>query len=232
MKRIFILFTFTTFFGFTQISTPTWGVDDTICTITKTTDFGIVHDYIELFNYSGGDLNMRWIIDIPPTWPVEWDANFNDPSNNYPDVLIVDSADFLITDPIGWDNKLIIGVQHHSFAATSYLRFKVFPVDHPEDSLWLYYNIIINQGEAYFGLEETNEPTVNIQLMGSELRINSDLEELNYMSIYNLNGQLIYSQSLSGKSKEIGLSASWKGIYIIQVRTETGAIIKKKVNLN
>ena len=158
MRQIFILLSvlLLPFFCTSQINGIYWGVADTNLTIEKNTDFGTVHDYLELFNYSGQDLEMRWIAHFNSSWPSLWAASFADPANWHPSIVDLDSADFTITDPIGFQNKLIIGVDHNSQAGTGTIDFKVFPIDHPEDVLWLCYGTIINQGNAFASLKDSD----------------------------------------------------------------------------
>lgn len=232
MVRLYsLLLCFVAFGVKAQISTPTWGVNDTICNISKTTDYGIVHDYIELFNYSGENLDMRWILDIPPSWPSQWDANFADPSNTYPDVLVEDSAEFVINDPIGFDNKMIIGVQHHSYAYTSYLRFKVFPIEHPEDSLWLYFNTTIAQGAAYFGTNELSN-SILFQNHVDHMNIISNEEEFSGISIFSLEGKLVFQEKVNSHSIILNKSDYLSGIYIVNIATISGKSLKKKIVIN
>ncbi|NRA11554.1 MAG: hypothetical protein HRT57_06340 [Crocinitomicaceae bacterium] len=66
MRQFIILLFFVPLIGNGQVNNSTWGVADTLITISKNTDYGPVHDYIELFNNSGQDLQMRWVC-LEPT---------------------------------------------------------------------------------------------------------------------------------------------------------------------
>jgi len=45
--------------GFSQVNATYWGVEDTTLQLSKHTNSGTVNDYLEWYNYSGQDLNMR-----------------------------------------------------------------------------------------------------------------------------------------------------------------------------
>ena len=194
MKQFFLLLLFIPFVGIGQINNSSWGVSDTIITITKTTDYGPVHDYIEVFNNSGQDLQMRWVCLEPTSWPALWETNFADTESNYSDVQNLDSADFILLNPPLWANKLIIGVQHMSFAQTDTVSFKVWPLNFPEDSLTLHYVIVIAQGNAWASINENSfdfkylfdEENKTIRLAGNNAIVG--------VNIYSLTGQLVYSK--------------------------------------
>ncbi|UKN02173.1 T9SS type A sorting domain-containing protein [Paracrocinitomix mangrovi] len=211
------------FTGFTQVNTPTWGIEDTVLIISKTTDFGPVHDYLALTNNSGQDLNMRWICHEPQSWPTLWITDFTDPSNSFDDVQHLDSSDFVLLNPPEWNNKLIIGVQHQSFAHTDTLKFKVFPVDFPEDTLWLYYIIEVAQGNAWANIEDEDADQI--------LQFNATTNQLSWTSsglnpkieIYSLSGQLV--KQLESNENSLIISDLKKGVYI--VRYQDGKVEEK-----
>ena len=218
---------------YSQVNTPTWGVEDTVLTISKTTDFGSVHDYLEIFNNSGQDVDMRWIPMFPDSWPSLWIVNFADPNQNYPDVSQVDSADFVMLDPIGFANKLIIGVSHQSYAHTDTMRFNVFPVNNREDSLILQYIIIIAQGNAWAGMASDeidfncfyNENESNIQLIGNA----GDVK----IEMFDLQGKLVKTipnYHLNGQSS-IDVADLKKQLYILKVSDGTKGVKSKKILL-
>ncbi|MDX2361147.1 MAG: hypothetical protein QNK23_10090 [Crocinitomicaceae bacterium] len=222
MKQFFLLFLFIPIAGIGQINNSSWGVADTIITIDKTTDFGPVHDYIEIFNNSGQDLQMRWMCLEPISWPTLWVTNFSDTENNYTDVQHIDSADFMLMDPPLWNNKLIIGVEHMSFAQTDTVSFKVWPLNFPEDSLTIHYVIIIAQGNSWASINESsidfkylfNEQNKTIRFAGSDAIVG--------VNIYSLTGRLVYSEEHYSlvNSEPIDLSNYSNEMLIINLITE------------
>lgn len=232
MNKICLIMAFAAMKANAQVTTNTWGVEDTIIVISKTTDFGPVHDYIEVFNYSGQDLNMRWICHEPFTWPTVWETDFTDTENNYNDVQHNDSADFTLLNPPGWANKLIIGVQHFSWAHTDTLRFKVWPLDFPEDSLWIKYVIIVAQGDDYFNLEEQNQSfAFSVDDAANKLSISGDSHEVDVV-VYNLSGQLVHqvNQYFPG-SAPIDLGKLETGIYLVSLRANNVQVYAQKIKL-
>lgn len=216
--RLFVLLCFLSTCAKSQINTSTWGVDDTTICIIKTTDFGIVHDYIELFNYFGADLNMRWILETPTTWPTPWDAGFSDPTNVYSDVLPEDTADFILPYPVAFDNQLIIDVDHNNHINESYLRFKVFPIDHPEDSLWLKFCIIIQSPDA--GIDEENNFNCRYDMMSNQILFDVPLMcHLNFI-ICTLDSKMVSKGTISSGESTLHLPELEDGTYIIRLFSE------------
>jgi len=199
-----------------QINTPTWGVDDTSNCTVKSIDFIMVHDYIQLFNNSGSDQQMRWIRYTDPNWPLQWEAGFTDPDSFYVDVLIEDTAEFIMLDPIEFSNQLIINVDHNNHIDTSYLRFKVYPVATPADSLWLNFCIIITMpdvsvGEIQNELELIHDP--NQQTIYCKGEVNSELT----ISLFDMNGKIILEQKISSAFELISVSQFQSGIYFAKI---------------
>lgn len=222
MKHFFLLVVFIPFVGIGQINNSSWGVSDTIITISKTTDYGAVHDYIEVFNNSGQDLQMRWMCLEPTSWPALWVTNFTDPENNYSDVQHLDSADFILLNPPVWANKLIIGVQHMSFAHTDTVSFKVWPLNFPEDSMTLHYVIVIAQGNAWASINESSidfkylydAQNKTVRFAGNNAIVD--------VTVYSLTGQLVYTKENYSliNSEPIDLSNYSNEMLIINLITE------------
>lgn len=215
-----------------QVNTATWGVSDTVIDIVKTTDFGPAHDYIELFNNSNQELQMRWIPKVPQGWPQLWIPNFTDPDSNYTDVRLVDSADFTLHNPVGWENKLIIGVSHQSYADSQTISFKVFPVNYPEDSLWIHFNVVINQGDAYATINDAhNDLNCYVNQLTEQIIINGDAG-LDNFTIYNLNGQAVMQGMLSPsiENKLINCRGLQSGTYILQLKNSSAnRVVQRKI---
>ena len=228
MMSVLIIFLFC-LSGNSQINATYWGVADTNLVISKTTDFGTVHDYIELFNYSGQDLDMRWIANYQPDWPSLWTCDFTDPGGWHQGVQQLDSADFLITDPIGFQNKLIIGVAHFSQAGYGTVDFKVFPVNYPDDFLVLHYSTEITQGNATAGAEAVDsEALISIRNLGDKsFAINQVTDEAE-LCIYNISGSKVVTKKIT-ENAIIRLSDLPTGMYFIQIRQKSGRTITEKI---
>jgi hypothetical protein len=202
-------------------------------TIIKTTDHGIAHEYIELYNISGGDLDMRWVRTVPPTWPTEWwGANYGDPDNYYADLIDQDSADFVLTDPVELGNKLIIGVTHNAYAANSVMKVTVFPIADRADSLVLIYNIFINQGDAYASLEgvEGTQPSFYYNAVNSELIFSNLPDGTSEISIYDLGGKLVLQDQTNGEKRSIGDQLK-AGMYVVELKMANNELVRQKIVL-
>lgn len=237
MRLVFTIYLFfsSPFLSLTQVNGTHWGISDTNLNISKTTDFGTVHDYLELFNYSGQDLEMRWVAHFNLNWPSLWVVSFTDPAVWHPIISDLDSADFMITDPIGWQNKLIIGVAHQSQAGTGTVNFKVFPVDYPEDTLWLHYTTFIDQGNAYAAIDDySNSRGISIQMSGEKyVSIVNKLNVESTIKVYDLLGKIVYSSELEMYADQaIDLNFLQSGMYVVSVNNSKGiALAKKKIVL-
>lgn len=220
MKLFIFLISFIPLIAISQINNSSWGVADTIITITKTTDFGPVHDYIEIFNNSGQELQMRWKCLETTSWPALWVTNFSDTEVDYYDVENLDSADFTLLNPPGWDNKLIIGVQHSSYAHTDTVSFKVWPIDTPENAITIHYVIIISQSIAWVSINENSTDLEYIVDQESNvLKLKGDGAA--DIIVYSMTGQIVYSEthySLTN-SEPIDLSGFSDELLMIHVNT-------------
>jgi hypothetical protein len=209
-----------------QINTPTWGVDDTSNCTVKSIEFIMVHDYIQLFNNSGADQQMRWIRYTDPDWPIQWQAGFTDPDSFYVDVLTEDTAEFIMLDPIEFSNQLIINVDHNNHVDTSYLRFKVYPVTAPADSLWLNFCIIITMPDVSVSEFHKDLQLVydaNHQTIFCKGELNSELT----ISLFDLNGKLILQQKISDEFELISVSDFEPGIYFAKISGADFELTKK-----
>ncbi|MFD1551682.1 hypothetical protein DNU06_02735 [Putridiphycobacter roseus] len=217
--------------GYNQINAVNWGVSDTNLFISKNTDYGTVHDYLALYNYSGQDLQMRWVKYLDSNWPTWWGISFTDPANYHTNILNLDSADFTLTDPVGFSNKLIIGVDHQAYAWYATAHFKVFPVLHREDTLWLHYNIEIAQGNATATISQ-NLNKFKWQYLPSLHQINmtGNLTAQKSFTLFNLAGQKIMQQTIttSASTYNIKLPHLKTGVYFIQLRDKEGLIMETK----
>lgn len=220
MKLFIFLISFIPLITISQINNSSWGVSDTIFTITKTTDFSVVHGYIEIFNNSGQDIQMRWKCLETTSWPALWVTNFSDTEVNYYDVENLDSADFTLLNPPGWDNKLIIGVDHSSYAHTDTVSFKVWPIDTPENAITIHYVIIISQGSAWASINENSSDLKYIvDQENNSLKLKGD--GVADIVVYSMTGQVVYSEtnySLT-KSEPINLSSYSGELLMINVNT-------------
>ncbi len=207
-----------------QINTTTWGVNDTSVCLIKSYEFIMPHGYIQLNNNSGVALPMRWIKEIDPNWPVFWEAGFTDPDSAYADVLFEDSADFVLPFPDDFNNKLILNVDHNFVIDTSYIRFKVFPIDHPEDSLWLNYCVIIHAPDLSVE-NENKEFQIQIDPLNQVLYLDDQIQ-FEQIKIYDLSGKVIFV-SVNFSGIQVDLSELITGYYFICIQSDETIITRK-----
>lgn len=214
--------------AFSQINTPTWGVDDSSICIIKSIDFVMVHDYIQLFNNAGANQQMRWVRYTDPNWPVQWQAGFTDPDSFYVDVLTEDTAEFLMLNPIEFSNKLIINVDHNNHIDTSFLRFKVYPVAAPQDSLWLNFCIIITMPDLGFR-EIENECRLLYDCNQRAISFKGELKSDLSISLFDVNGKMILQQKISEPEGFIFVGQCEPGIYFAKISASDFQMTQKLV---
>lgn len=223
LKRYFWVFFLPTIAG-AQINTTTWGVNDTSVCLIKSYEFIMPHGYIQMNNNSGADLPMRWIKQIDPNWPVGWETGFTDPDSAYADVLIEDSADFVLPFPDDFNDKLILNVDHNFVIDTSYIRFKVFPIDHPQDSLWLNFCVIIHAPDLSI-TNLNNELQVHVDVLNQTLSLDTPIQHAQ-VNIYDPGGKVVFSAS-DFSDNQIDISGLNTGLYFIRFESDHTAFTRK-----
>ncbi|WP_027419053.1 hypothetical protein [Crocinitomix catalasitica] len=227
MKLLISVFILLPFLVNGQIVTATWGVSDTTVFVDRTTDVGVVHGYFEIFNYAERDLEMRWICQKAEDWPSDWDLVFTDPENYYPIVEHNDSADFLLTYPPGWANKLIYGMDHKGIAGTSSARFKVFPLDFPNDTIWLTYYFRMTDfiGAGIDDVVDLNTPAIHWNKSSLLLMLNNVPSGAS-LEVYSLTGQIILEQTNLSEQESIPFNTCVNGnISLAVIKDENGNVV-------
>lgn len=121
---------------------------DSLLVLTKTTNFGSVHGYLEVLNNRADTLPMRWVAHKPAACPSQWQFNFDEQNQNYPDVENGDSADFELYTGLSFPQKMIIGLTHNGVADTQAISFTLFRRDSTADSARITYLFRIAQGQV------------------------------------------------------------------------------------
>lgn len=123
-----------------------FAVSDTTVLLEVTTSNGVAHWYTAITNLTDDTVWMRWIQYRPTDYPsASWTTYFQDPQTWYNPVDGVDSGDFFldtVADPM---DKLVLQVNHHGIADRGDVYFLVFNRDNPADSVWVHYEVFINQ---------------------------------------------------------------------------------------
>jgi len=216
MRFLIILLVFP-FASKAQINAINWGVEDTSFCIVKSTDFIIVHDYLELYNYAGTDLDMQWVIQVAPDWPIQWEAGFTDPDSVYTDVLVEDTGSFVLPYPVAFSNKLILDVDHNGHIDSSYLRFKVYPVNFPDDTLWLNYCVIITAPDV--SLDEADETGVSIWYnpITQVIQFANLSQSENLVAVYAANGDVVVYAVMDSGETEFPIKGLAPGVYVVML---------------
>ncbi len=145
-----------------SINAQSFGVSDTLKILSKTTDFGVLHDFIQLENFSGKDLAMRWKQTISPGFPSAWIPSIQDPDNWYNHCDTVDSADFVLPDSTTFSDKMVIGLDHQQMVGAGFIYYQLFPIDDPTDTINIAFSLNVSEGTGTTGLDKLSATTLEI----------------------------------------------------------------------
>lgn len=208
MNRFLLLILLLTGF-FAKAQSPFY-FQDTSFTFNKSADLSPVHWYLEIFpKDSTIDTSLRWVCIKTPTFPSQWDINFEDGTNNLFYVMHLDSADFTLFKNPTFPQKLIIGNELNNHIASDTIFFKVYDPDSPNSEQYI--NFIFNISHATAIAEELAlKPYPNPSL--GELHLG--IEKGKY-KLFNLAGELVdagdFSQNL------IQFNQVHQGHYILEI---------------
>ena len=220
--RLFIVLACFPILSSAQVNTTTWGVDDTTICIVKNTSFFNVHDYILLENFSGSPMNMIWIREDNADWPLQWEVGFTDPDSFYVDLFNEDTANFTLPYPVEFSNQLILNVDHNNHIDSSYLSFKVYPVDFPEDSLLLTFCVIIHAPDAGNTKLSTDAFQLAFDAVQQELRITGTFDPATRFILFNCAGEKVTEASILSETTSISLDYLQAGIYVAALHSPLG----------
>lgn len=166
-----------------------FGVSDTLKILSKTTDFGTMHDFIQLENYSGKDLNMRWKQSFSAGFPSNWIPSIQDPDNWYNPCDTIDSADFVLPDSVSVTDKMVIGLDHQQTVGAGTIYYQLFPIDDPTDTINIAFSINVSQGTGTTAISEyeSNELEVFPNPMNDKLWIRKTVDWSKTVNPYLLN---------------------------------------------
>jgi len=117
---------------------------DTLFVFNKTTDFGVLHWYLEILNGSNVDSTLRWKVHFNDKLPKAWDITFDDQTTFHGKVNHLDSADFALYSNLEFPQKLIIGNNHNNVASSNdTVRFDIYYPSKPDNrkSIYFVFNI-------------------------------------------------------------------------------------------
>jgi hypothetical protein len=194
------------FFGF-GVFAQTHHFNNNSTTLIKTTDQSPAHWYIEIFNDVGVDTTLRWKAFFENV-PSQWQINFDDQNNNYPNVQDGDSADFTLFVTQQIPQKLIIGAMLNNTPADASVYFEIYNPAVPAVIDTIVYHFIVSSGTQ--GLSDLMEQNI-IDLDKNILRIIND--KPTDFSVLDETGRLILSAK---QTDQINLSSLKSGqIYFL-----------------
>lgn len=204
-------------------------VQNPFVNLIKTTDYGVMHEYIQINNLSGQEFDMRWICEIPNKsgCPAGWDIILNDPDTTTDPLNHNDSSDFVLqTDD--YYNKLIIGVTHNGVLGSCNINFRIFPLQDPSNVTLAGFNVGVTQGTGVGVNELTITSKDNIVYPNPSAGLFYINKEVISGSVFNLLGEKV----IEVNSNKIDLSNYENGVYIANLQNRKGENIQVKLIKN
>lgn len=226
MKHLFIALTF--LFSVLTLSAQLYTVSTPYKSIVKTTNHGIMHEFIQIDNLSGQNLPMRWIghiggvLECPPGW----DYGVADPDSAYAVLNDNDSADFILSDTNYTNNKIILTAVHNGFIGNCEVNFDIFPLSNPSDKTTIGFTISVSQGPV--GVTEytiTRKDFIYPNPGNGLYHIKEPTKEIH---VFNTHGQEVLNTS----GNQIDLRNFSNGFYMIRTLDQTGRWNSHKVVKN
>ena len=204
-------------------SQPIFTVYEPISTLYKTTDFGTLHNYIQISNLTTQDFPMVWISDFGGTdgCPTKWNISLNDPDSAYIPLLDGDSSTFILSGSDSLGNKLIIGVDHNGMLGSCLIGFKIYPLNNIADSINVGFDVEVTQGGGSTALKELLKIDENKIYPNPSSGMVYLTDNAKYLQVYDYLGRLLVKSGLNGQSL-FDLSFLPSGVYLIKVTEVEG----------
>lgn len=200
-----------------SMNAQSFGVQDTIKYLVKDVNSSTPpHDYIQLTNNTNDTLHLRWVETKQAGFPAAWDLGLQDPQTYYyPQVL--DSADFYIESPASTLDKMIINLFHNNTAGTGRVKYKIYDIANPSDSLNIYFDFTITAQGQSNGISENSADYFTHTVSQNELIITSkDENNIDRIQLFSIDGKLIRDLNSSEATTSLQLPES-TGVYIVLV---------------
>lgn len=202
-----------------------YSVPNPYVNINKTTDFGVLHEYIQINNLTSSPFPMRWVAQVGGC-PTGWNLSISDPDSMYNNLANNDSAMFMLSDT-NYYNKLIISVVHNGFVGACTVSFNIYPLSDSTDATNVGFNIYISQGSST-GVNSYLYKKNDVVYPNPSSGIFKIKKEFKKAFIYNAVGVLLKEE----KTKEIDLSALTSGIYFLKLNDADGNVTTTKLIKN
>jgi hypothetical protein len=193
-----------------------FSVSPTFVNLTKTTDFGIAHDYIQIDNLLGQDFAMRWVAIFASKsgCPSGWVVSLADPDSNYIPINDNDSAEFILSSTNPTYNKLTIGVNHGGIVGSCQVNFRLYSLTDPSNEILVGFNLSITPGAI--GINEVSSSISNSIYPNPSSGYFYIEEDFSEGWVYDAFGKELFRLV----SKEIDLTKYPKGIYFYRLSND------------
>jgi hypothetical protein len=172
-----------------------------------------VHWYAELNNLVGVDTTLRWKVAFKDV-PKEWVINFDDETQFYDSVQAGDSADFTLLWGLSIPQKLIIGISlNGTYGKTAVISFRLYDPNDAANATNVHFNIEVPP--FHVGMANTQQGEK--WWSQSQATINLDAA-LDNCSIYDLQGNLLFSKNTSRKGEKVDVAILPTAVYVLRLQ--------------
>jgi len=196
--------------------------------VVSAADEYVFYWYIELYNDSAVDLDLRWEI-IESQIPAQWQIRVVDTDAYHP--FGTDSADFILDSAATSLDKLLVHFFPNQTLGDGLVRLKVFNINAPQDSVVFTYTAT---GTPF--QQDTTPTSINPFSVNTEnhfllfpnpasnqlsLIIPADKTGESEVLIYETSGKLLFQKSIHSSLTTIDVISELEksGLYIIQIRS-------------
>ena len=194
--------------------------------MVKTTDYGIMHEFIQIDNLIGTDFGMRWVAlqGSKSGCPTQWDIGVSDPDSAYATVNDNDSADFILSGTNSTNNKIILSVNHNGTVGDCAVNFRIYPLSDPSDITIIGFNVSVLPGST--GLDEINSKSEEYGYPNPVKNNYTFKEQVKYFKIFDIDGRLLIE---GNDAKVIDFSGLNNGTYIVLLEKLDGDYVNYRI---
>lgn len=190
-------------------------IPDTNIVITKSTNFGVLHDFAEIVNLTSDSLDMRWLCRFSADLPQEWSVSLDDQDNYHPVLVSGDSSNFTLHTDTVFPNKMIIGIMHNGTTGTGTITPTVFPATDRSDSAHINFIVTVTKGSGGTGLEIAKAEFEAI-IDNDQLTIHSG-KLMKHLAAFDLNGRKVLGLSPNSMQARIDIRSWPAGYYTLVI---------------
>jgi hypothetical protein len=190
---------------------------DTLFVFNKTTDFGVLHWYLEIINEANLDTTLRWKAHFNQTLPKNWDISFDDQTTFQGKVNHLDSADFNLYSNQEFPQKLVIGNKHNNVASSNdTVRFDIYYPSEPSNVKSIYFVFNITSG-GFLNITSSNKtkPAIYPNPCSSTLFL-KNFKTNESIDILNASGKVVRTFSLLHNINSVQVDNLDPGLYFLR----------------